>query len=280
MAIDYYEVLEITREASDQDIRKAYRKLALRYHPDKNQSPGAGEKFKEISHAYEVLSDPDRRRAYDRGDLDGRGFEEQEYAPFPGFHFHSPEEVFANFFRAHQAMFDDMLFGFSSRGGPRHGADPFGGGFFDNDPFFSSGFGGIRGGGFPPMMGAGGGMDMLMGGPSMMGGGGSFFSSSSSSSSFGGGGFGTSKSVSSSTRIVNGRPETVTVTRIQDQNGTTVTEDYGNGQQRVTVNGQEVQNTLGAPSGASEARRIQGGGSGGNQQVYRNNNTQSRRGWF
>ena len=68
------------------------------------------------------------------------------------------------------------------------------------------------------MMGAGGGMDMLMGGPSMMGGGGSFFSSSSSSSSFGGGGFGTSKSVSSSTRIVNGRPETVTVTRIQDQN--------------------------------------------------------------
>lgn len=69
------------------------------------------------------------------------------------------------------------------------------------------------------MMG-GGGLDMLMGGPSMMGGGGggSFFSSSSSSSSFGGGGFGTSKSVSSSTRIVNGRPETVTVTRIQDQN--------------------------------------------------------------
>ena len=48
MAIDYYEVLEITREASDQDIRKAYRKLALRYHPDKNQSPGAGEKVKQL----------------------------------------------------------------------------------------------------------------------------------------------------------------------------------------------------------------------------------------
>lgn len=113
------------------------------------------------------------------------------------------------------------IVGFSSRGGPRHG-DPFGGGgFFDNDPFFSGGFGHGVGGGFPSMMG-GGGLDMLMGGPPMMGGGGgggSFFSSSSSSSSsFGGGGFGTSKSVSSSTRIVNGRPETVTVTRIQDQN--------------------------------------------------------------
>lgn len=110
-----------------------------------------------------------------------------------------------------------IIVGFSSRGGPRHGADPFGGGFFDNDPFFSGGFGGSRGmGGFPSMMG-GGGMDMLMGGPSMMGGGGSFFSSSSSSFG-GGGGFGTSRSVSTSTRIVNGRPETVTVTRIQDQN--------------------------------------------------------------
>lgn len=109
------------------------------------------------------------------------------------------------------------IVGFSSRGGPRHGADPFGGGFFDNDPFFSGGFGGSRGmGGFPSMMG-GGGMDMLMGGPSMMGGGGSFFSSSSSSFG-GGGGFGTSRSVSTSTRIVSGRPETVTVTRIQDQN--------------------------------------------------------------
>ena len=64
---DYYEVLEISREAGPEEVKKAYRRLALRYHPDKN--PGdkqAEERFKEVGEAYEVLSDPERRAQYDR----------------------------------------------------------------------------------------------------------------------------------------------------------------------------------------------------------------------
>src|SRR5687768_928352 len=64
---DYYDVLGVDRKASQEDIRKAYRKLARRYHPDTNKEPGAEERFKEISEAHDVLSDPDKRKAYDRG---------------------------------------------------------------------------------------------------------------------------------------------------------------------------------------------------------------------
>ena len=64
---DYYEVLEVSRSASGDEIKRAYRKLAVKYHPDKN--PGdqqAEEKFKEIGEAYDVLIDPEKRSAYDR----------------------------------------------------------------------------------------------------------------------------------------------------------------------------------------------------------------------
>ena len=63
---DYYEVLGVTRGANEDDIRKAYRKLAFQYHPDRNTEDGASERFKEIQEAYEVLSDRDRRTTYDR----------------------------------------------------------------------------------------------------------------------------------------------------------------------------------------------------------------------
>jgi molecular chaperone DnaJ len=67
MKMDYYEVLQVERTASDGELKAAYRKLAMQYHPDRNpNNPDAEEKFKACSEAYQVLSDPDKRSAYDR----------------------------------------------------------------------------------------------------------------------------------------------------------------------------------------------------------------------
>src|SRR6516225_9309840 len=63
---DYYEVLDVPRDADQDAIRRAYRKLARKYHPDLNQDTDAEERFKELGEAYEVLSDPDKRERYDR----------------------------------------------------------------------------------------------------------------------------------------------------------------------------------------------------------------------
>lgn len=82
---DYYEVLGVSKDASQDEIKKAFKKLAIKYHPDKNQgNKEAEEKFKEINEAFQVLSDPEKRQRYDQfGSADGAGFD--GFGGFGGF---------------------------------------------------------------------------------------------------------------------------------------------------------------------------------------------------
>jgi curved DNA-binding protein len=86
MARDYYEALGVSRTVSTEELQQAYRKLARQYHPDVNRDPGAEERFKEISEAYSVLSDPDTRKRYDRFGPDFRQIPEgyEAYADAAG----------------------------------------------------------------------------------------------------------------------------------------------------------------------------------------------------
>src|SRR6267143_2211360 len=94
---DYYEVLGISRESSDDEIKKSYRKLANKFHPDKNPGDkGAEEKFKEIGEAYEALSDPQKRAAYDQ--YGHAAFDPRTRTRSSGGGFHDPFDIFREVF--------------------------------------------------------------------------------------------------------------------------------------------------------------------------------------
>lgn len=118
---DYYATLGIERGASDDDVKKAYRKLAMRYHPDRNNgSRDAEEQFKEITEAYDVLRDPQKRAAYDRyGEAGLRG------SGAGGFHHVDLAEALSIFMRDFGGFggFEEMFGGRGSRGGVRPGVD-------------------------------------------------------------------------------------------------------------------------------------------------------------
>ncbi|XP_030635690.1 dnaJ homolog subfamily B member 1b isoform X2 [Chanos chanos] len=136
MGKDYYSILGIQKGASEDEIKKAYRKQALKYHPDKNKSPNAEDKFKEIAEAYDVLSDPKKKDIYDRfgeegipgggGGTNGANF---SYT-FQG----DPHAMFSEFFGGRNPF--DSFFG---RGGDED--------MDVDDPFSAFGMGGM--GGFP-----------------------------------------------------------------------------------------------------------------------------------
>jgi molecular chaperone DnaJ len=93
---DYYEILGVGREASADELKRAYRRLAMQYHPDRNpDDPAAAERFKECSEAYEVLSDPEKRRSYDMFGHAGVGQTGQGFGGFEGFGF---GDIFDTFF--------------------------------------------------------------------------------------------------------------------------------------------------------------------------------------
>ena len=124
---DYYEILGVSRDAKLEDIRKAYRKLAKKYHPDVNKEAGAEEKYKEINEAYEVLKDPDKRQKYDTLGMNWQ--QGQDFTPPPGWQHVDFGGNMGNMgdFRETYSDFFQTLFGNTGGGFDRFG-DIFSGG--------------------------------------------------------------------------------------------------------------------------------------------------------
>ena len=208
---DYYEVLGVSKEATPEEIRKAYKKLAIKWHPDKHvdDKKEAEEKFKEIAEAYSVLSDPDKKREYDTGGIDFEDFADfDNFDPF--------------------AMFDSF---FGTKKGKHGGFGNFGFGFDEEeDDFFGGGFGMGHGfGGFKDS---------------------DFEFKESFGGDFGGMGMGQGKSVKKTTQIINGKKITKTETTTYDSNGnkkTVIKEETGDGKVKEYLlgdNGQKIDMNL------------------------------------
>jgi molecular chaperone DnaJ len=120
---DYYEVLGVSKDADAEEIRKSYRKLAVKYHPDKN--PGdhtAEERFKELGEAYEVLSEPQKRANYDR--YGHAAFDARQRASRGGGGFHDPFDIFREVFGAGGgSIFESFFGGGGEPSGPQRGDD-------------------------------------------------------------------------------------------------------------------------------------------------------------
>jgi molecular chaperone DnaJ len=121
---DYYEILGVSKGATDEDIKRAYRKLAVKYHPDKNPGDKAAEEsFKELGEAYEALSDADKRAAYDQ--YGHAAFDARQRASRGGGGFHDPFDIFREVFGGGGgggSIFDN-LFGAQDPSGPQRGDD-------------------------------------------------------------------------------------------------------------------------------------------------------------
>ena len=205
---DYYEVLGVPKDASEDVIRRAYKKLAIKWHPDKHvdDKKEAEEKFKEISEAYSVLSDPKKKREYDTGGLD---------FGFDGFDDFDPFAMFESFFGKSRGKHG----GFGNFGGFGFDDDDddFGGFGFGKD--FRKGFGGFKMGFDDDDFGFGG-------------------------SNFGGnfGGMGQGTSIKKTTQIINGKKITKTETTTIDSQGnkkTVIKEETGDGQVREYLLGED-----------------------------------------
>ena len=234
---DYYEVLGVPKDATEDVIRKAYKKLAIKWHPDKHvdDKKEAEEKFKEISEAYSVLSDPKKKREYDTGGMDFEGFGGfDDFDPFAMFEsFFGKGRGFGNFGFGFDDDEDDDFFGKRGFGGMGKNFGGFKMGFDDDD----FGFGGDFGGGFG----------------------------------------GTGTSIKKITQTINGKTVTRTETTTVDSNGnkkTVVKEETGDGQVREYLlgeNGQKIDQNIKQIKGESENsgnhhhHHHQGHGTQGNQ---------------